>query len=247
MSAVLRPVRQAIGLGLRAVGIRLPLRFGSLRRVTPISRSLGVDRGWPIDRYYIERFMALHATDIRGAVLEAGGLVSYTTKFGGDRVTRADVMYPTEGHRDGTIVANLETGAGLPEETFDCLILTQVYPFIYDVRRAVANSFRTLKPGGVVLATVPGISQICRYDMMEWGDFWRFTDASAGRLFGDVFGPANVTVESHGNVLAACAFLHGLSSSDLRPAELDYHDRDYQLSISVRAVKQLISSNASST
>ena len=31
------------------------VRFGSLRMVTPISTNWGLDRGLPIDRYYIER------------------------------------------------------------------------------------------------------------------------------------------------------------------------------------------------
>ena len=112
-----------------------------------------------------------------------------------------------------------------------------MYPFIYDVKAAVAHTFRALKPGGVVLATLPGISQICRYDMEQWGDYWRFTDASVRRLFGDVFGADNVSVETYGNVLAVNAFLQGLPSSELRPEELDFNDPDYQLSICVRAVR----------
>ena len=37
--------------------------FGGLRRLTPVSRAFGFDRGLPIDRYYIERFLAAHAED----------------------------------------------------------------------------------------------------------------------------------------------------------------------------------------
>jgi hypothetical protein len=73
--------------------------------------------------------------------------------------------------------------------------------------------------------------------MNRWGDYWRFTDASARRLFGDVFGTENVIVETRGNVLAACAFLHGLANHELTKSELDYTDIDYQMLITVRAVK----------
>jgi hypothetical protein len=38
-----------------------------------------------------------------------------------------------------------------------------------------------LKPGGVLLATVSGISQISRYDMYRWGDYWRFTTLIGGK------------------------------------------------------------------
>jgi hypothetical protein len=68
------------------------VRFGSLRRVTPISRQFGLDRGQAIDRYYIESFLARHATDIRGRVLEIGD-DSYTRKFGDGCVTRSDVLH----------------------------------------------------------------------------------------------------------------------------------------------------------
>jgi hypothetical protein len=94
-----------------------------------------------------------------------------------------------------------------------------------------------LKPGGVLLATLPGISQISRYDMDRWGEFWRFTSLSASRLFGEVFGPANVAVEARGNVLVAVAFLQGLAQEDLRRRELDYNDRDYELIVTVRAMR----------
>src|SRR5262245_54268962 len=46
------------------------LRFGDLRRLSPVSRTFGFDRGLPIDRYYIESFLAEHALDIRGRTLE---------------------------------------------------------------------------------------------------------------------------------------------------------------------------------
>jgi hypothetical protein len=89
----------------------------------------------------------------------------------------------------------------------------------------------------VVLATVPGISHIIRYDMDRWGDYWRFTSLSARRVFEREFGEGQVEVEAHGNVLAATGFLYGLAGSELRPAELDQTDRDYEVLITVRAVK----------
>jgi SAM-dependent methyltransferase len=218
-----------------------PVRWGSVRRIMPISSVFGLDRGQPIDRYYIEDFLQRHSDDIRGRVLEIGDS-DYTRKFGGDRVTRFDVLHAVSGNPQATIVGDLATGEGIPGNVFDCMILTQTFLFIYDVRAAVVNAYRALKTGGILLATFPGISQISRYDMDRWGDYWRFTDCSARRLFGDVFGLENVKVETFGNVLAACAFLHGLASHELKQKELDYHDPDYQLLITVRAVKSEVTS-----
>lgn len=212
------------------------VRWGNLRRLTPVSRVFGLDRGQPIDRYYIERFLQKHSADIRGRVLEIGNS-TYTRQFGRQQVTCSEVLHVTAGNPRATVIGNLETAEGVPQECFDCVILTQTLPYIYDIKAAVANVYAALKPGGVLLATLSGISQISRYDMERWGDYWRFTSLSARRLFEEVFPPANVTVEAHGNVLAAIAFLHGLASHELSGQELDFHDPDYEVSIMLRAVK----------
>jgi glycosyltransferase involved in cell wall biosynthesis len=243
-----RLARATLPVGLRTwVGARLPglggapgtqrVRFGSLRRLTPVSRRFGWDRGGlPVDRYYIERFLEEHAGDIAGHVLEVRD-DAYTRRFGGTKVTRADVLHPTTGNPNATIVADLTSADHVPGDTFDCIVLTQVLPFILDVQAAVRTLHRLLRPGGVVLATMPGISQIVRYDMERWGDYWRFTSLSARRLFECGFPEGEVRVETHGNVLAATAFLQGLSSRELRPDELDHIDPEYEVLITVRAVK----------
>jgi glycosyltransferase involved in cell wall biosynthesis len=212
------------------------VRFGNLRRVRPISRLFGSDRGRCIDRYYIENFLTKNTQDIRGNVLEIGD-ASYTRKFGRERVTNSAVLHVTPSNPQATLIGDLATGAGIPASAFDCMILTQTFPFIYDVKGAIANAYAALKPGGVLLATFPGISQISRYDMDRWGEFWRFTTLSARRLFEEIFPAENVTIEAKGNVLAAIAFLHGLAAEELRQEELDYHDPNYEVSITVRAVK----------
>jgi len=212
------------------------IRFGALRRLDPFSRRFGIDRGKPIDRYFIEPFLEKYGGDILGRVLEIGDS-RYTRMFGAGRVTRSDVLHAVQGNPEATLVGSLETGEGIPDNAFNCMILTQVLHVIYDVKAAIANCFRALKPGGVLLVTFPGISQISRYDMDRWGDYWRLTSLSARRLFEEAFPAENVTVEAWGNVLVAVAFLHGLAADELRQKELDYRDPDYEVLITVRAVK----------
>lgn len=212
------------------------VQFGSLRRLQPISRIFGLDRGLPIDRYYIERFLFGQELDIKGCVLEIGD-DSYTRKFGGDRVSKSEVLHIEEGNLKATIVADLTRADHIASETFDCIICTQTLQCIYDVLAATRTLHRILKPGGVLLATFSGISQISRYDMDRWGDYWRFTDRSARQLFCEVFGPDNVTIATCGNVLVACGYLHGLGAHEINRSELDYHDPDYQVLITVRAIK----------
>ena len=202
------------------------VRFGDLRRTQPISREYGYDRGQPVDRYYIERFLSRHANEIHGRVIEIGD-AAYTRQFGGTHVTKSDVLHVDESNPTATIVGDLADGDHIPASTFDCFVLTQTLQLIYDVRAALATVYRILKPGGVVLATVPGISQISND---EWGKtwYWAFTSLSARCLFEEVFPKGSVQVESHGNVLAATAFLQGLATHELRQEELDFADREYR-------------------
>jgi SAM-dependent methyltransferase len=214
------------------------VRFGDLRRLTPISKDkFGWDRGTPIDRYYIERFLSEHTQDIRGRVLEIQD-DTYTRKFGGTRVTHSDVLHVAEGNPKATIVADLTSADQIPSDTFDCIIITQTLQVIYDVRAALRHLYRILKPGASMLATFPGISHIPRYDMDNWGDYWRFTTLSARVLFEETFGRDNFTVVAHGNVLVATAFLYGLAEEELTKEELDCRDPDYEVTIGVRALKR---------
>lgn len=210
--------------------------LGSLRRVHPISRVFGFDRGRCIDRYYIDQFLQTHAPDIRGRVLEVADN-EYTRRWGGSRVTRSDVLHAAPGNRKATIVADLASGENLPSRAFDCLLFTQTLQHIYDTKAALRTIGRILAPGGVFLVTVPGISQISRYDMDRWGDFWRFTTLSLSRLLEEVFPAEQIAVTAYGNVLTATAFLHGLASEELSARELDFHDADYELLIAARAQK----------
>jgi SAM-dependent methyltransferase len=228
--------RQRIRLRWPVVGF---VRFGNLRRVRPISKVFGLDRGARercIDIYYIERFLLEHAGDISGRVLEVGDN-AYTRKFGGARVVQSDVLHARADNPNATIVTDLTVGDQIPSDAFDCIICTQTLQFIYDVHAAVRTLYRILRPGGVLLATFTGISQISRYDMDRWGDYWRFTTKSAERLIGECWPSNGLSVETHGNVLLCVAYLHGLTIHELKTEELEYRDPDYPLVITVRAVK----------
>lgn len=216
------------------------VRWGNLRRVTPISVPWPNYRGAPIDRYYIEKFLATYAEDIQGRVLELGD-ASYTKRFGGDRVTKSDVLHAREGNPAATIVADLTCADHIPSEIFDCIILTQALLLIYDLRAAIQTLHRILKPGGVLLVTVPGITQIIRNDMEVYGQYWSFTEQSAQKLFAEVFVGSNITTATFGNVLTATGFLYGLATGELSQQELDYHDPNYQLIIGVKVVKSTVS------
>jgi SAM-dependent methyltransferase len=224
--------------------LRRRLKFARLRRLEPSSRIYGFDRGTPIDRYYTEHFLARHAGlesyvegDVRGRVLELGD-DRYAKQFGRD-VERLDVLHLQAGNPAATIVGDLVSGEGLPDEAFDCILCALTLHLIYDVHDAVRSLQRMTAPGGVVLATFPGISRTVRPDADRTGDFWRMTTRSARLLFEEAFDPRDVEVEAYGNVVSAMAWLHGLAAEELTSEELDARDPDYEVLVAVRAVKGL--------
>lgn len=212
------------------------VRFGSFRRVHPIDAEFGFRWGQVIDRYYIEKFLQQYASEIHGIVLEVAD-DGYTKRFGGKRVSRSDVLHYTNDNAKATIVADLTDASQIASNTFDCIILTQTLQFIYDLRAAAKTLHRILKPGGTLLVTCHGTSQISQYDMQHWGEYWRLTSLSARKLFTEVFPEPCVTVRAYGNVLSATAFLHGLTVQELRREELDYHDPHYEVLVAARIVK----------
>jgi SAM-dependent methyltransferase len=228
----LRPLRSAYVDWRR----RRPVDLGALRRTTPIDPNWGFERGTPIDRVYVERFVGGHAPDIRGRVLEIAA-PDYTTAFGSG-VTRSDILMAKEGNPEATIVGDLADAPQIPSDSFDCAIVTQTLQFVYDVRAALATLHRILAPGGVLLATVPGITKISPPEDAEYGEWWHYTGRSARRLAEEAFGVGNVEVATFGNVLAASGFLYGLAASDLKPEELDAHDPLYEVIVGLRAVKR---------
>jgi SAM-dependent methyltransferase len=205
-------------------------------RTEPVSRRFGLDRGTPIDRRYIEAFLREHAPLVRGRTLEVGER-RYGPLVGGGRVTECLAIHAAPDPGSGLARGDLTDPATLPDGTIDCFICTQTFNFIYALEDAARGAHRVLRPGGVLLATVAGISQISRYDMERWGDFWRFTPASLERLLAGAFG-AGVETRGYGNVLAATAFLQGLAVEDLPdPGRLDLHDPDYPVVVAAVARK----------
>jgi hypothetical protein len=211
------------------------VRMGHFKRVQPFSREFGYDRGGPVDRYYIENFLFAASDAIQGHVLEVGEK-TYTMRFGGSRVVKSDVLHITADNPEATIVGDLSDAPHIPDNTFDCIVLTQTLQLIYNCKGALQTCYRILKPGGKLLLTVPGISHI---DAGEWGKYWMwsFTSYSLQRMMTEVFEPGKVDIRHYGNVLVATAFLYAMGAPELTKAQLDHNDPQYQVIITAQATK----------
>ena len=182
-------------------------------------------RGQAIDRYYIDQFLAKRIRNILPATcLKLAITHTYTQKFGHD-VSHSVVM-----NGNHAVVEDLTDISTLPKEKFGCIIATQTLNFIFDVSKAIDGIAYLLEDTGAALITVAGISQIWRFDMDRWGDYWRFTDKSLKKLFEDK-GFVIEYMETYGNCLVATSFIRGMSARELSRKQLDYKDRDYLLTI----------------
>lgn len=212
------------------------IKWGDLRRVNPISKVYGYDRGGPIDRYYIENFLKEHSNVIKGRVLEIGDN-EYTMKFGKEKVKKSDILHVHSGNPKATFVGDLAEANHIPSEAFDCIVLTQTLHLIYDYHKALDTCYRILKPGGTLLLTVPGIVQIAGD---EWGKnwLWSFTDMSIQLMLNKTF-QSGYEIEKFGNVLSATSLLQGIGVKEITKEELDYKDPLYQVIITAKATKRL--------
>ena len=219
----------------RRFGERL-LRFGpdDLRRTTPLHPAYGYHRGTPVDRHYMETFLAAEASLVRGAGIEIAE-DRYLTRFGGNRLNSV-TTFQLEGEGPGRLVGDLCQPETLPADLFDSFICTQTLSFLFDVPAALRGCHRVLRPGGSLLLAVAGTTHISRYDADRWGDYWRFTPQSIERLLRPVFGDG-IRICAYGNVLAATAMLHGIVTEELTAAELAAHDPDYPVTICAVATK----------
>jgi glycosyltransferase involved in cell wall biosynthesis len=238
----------------RALGLRRPapapppvgrVRFGSPGRSSPISSNWGWDRGLPVDRRFIENYLEQHIESLQGRLLEVGD-DRYSRRFGGDRVERLDILHVSEGNPQATLVGDLATADHLPSDEFDCIVLTQTLQYVYDLPAAMRTLHRILKPGGVLLATVPGISRTeqekdaPRLEEPErWKEarYWSFTPTAVARLAAEAFSPAQFEVETYGNVWGATAFLHGLAAEELPREALEVQDPAFPVLITLTARK----------
>jgi hypothetical protein len=214
--------------------LRHPAWLGNIRRLAPLSRNWGLDRGTPIDRYYIESFLRQNQEAIHGDILEVRDR-RYTEMFGLN-IKHVDVIDIVQENQDATIVTDLAAADAIPTGAFDCFILTQTLQYIYDNRLALYHVRRVLREGGNVLATLPAVNRID--SRHRDSDLWRYTTASARALFGEMFGFEQVLVCTFGNVLAGVGFLVGMAAEEFSAQELTSRDVDFPVLIGVRATKQ---------
>jgi SAM-dependent methyltransferase len=181
----------------------------------------GEGRGTPVDRWYIERYLHRHAGLISGHVLEVKSDL-YASELGAREVEVVDI---NASNARASVIGDLCDPTTLPTGHYEAAIVTQTLQVVRDPHAAVRNLINSLRPGGVLLITVPCVSRL-----VDASDRWRWTPLGLQELL-TANGPAGMTVdvEGLGNGLAGRAFLFGLAAEDLVPAALLTEDPEYPL------------------
>jgi SAM-dependent methyltransferase len=210
-------------------------RWGNLRRLEPFSASFGFDRGTPIDRYYMAQFFLTHSEAFRGI---AGEVVSssYLEAFGGGRIEKVSIIDNDPTNKQATMIADLSVEGSLPAAHFDVLVVTQLLQYVERPEQVIGICMGALRPGGTLLLAVPALTAHDRHERQD-RDYWRFWPAGLVHTIQRAAPEARRVVTDYGNLVAAVAFLQGLSAEELERAELDHHDPHYPVVICARLDK----------
>jgi hypothetical protein len=200
-----------------ARGYGLP-RWGNLRRTTPFSSTFGFERGTPIDRHYLHRFLDANRALITGDVLEVQ-TNGYTQRFG--QLVRRSATFDIVPSFNPTYLCDLaHCDEVVPSAAFDCVLLPNTLQHLRELDRCLAQLRRIVRAGGALLASAAGLLPLTG----DVPDLWRFSPDGWRDKLSRAWPDAEVSVTGHGNCLAAVASQLGLAVEELTAPELDAYD-----------------------
>ncbi|SBO44885.1 glycosyltransferase [Cyanobium sp. NIES-981] len=206
----------------------------------PFCPTWGLSRGLPVDRYYVDRFLSRHAGDIRGDVLEVGD-DGYSRRFGTAELVNVDILDINQNNGLATVIADLcDPPPDLLPDHYDCIVITQVLQNTKDPLAAIRTLRAITRPGGVILCTCPAISRVSPVAEEQEHWYWSFYIPTVRLLFQQAgFRPADLLIDTWGNLRVTTAFLWGLAQEDLTEADYRVQDPGFPLITTIRATKAL--------
>jgi Methyltransferase domain len=197
----------------------------------PLSDNYGFDRGTPLDRRYIEAFLARRQDALHGAVLEVGD-DRYSRRFSAPSQTTVVDVDRTNPH--ATLIADLCEPTSLPAGAYDCVVLAETLHLLPAPAACIANCQQALVSGGSLLVTVPALKRLS--PSRPKSDYWRFTPAGLELLFEQTWdGP--FTIESFGNLRVCLGFLCAQVVEDLDDDDFARNDPRFPLTVVAHARK----------
>ncbi len=210
-----------------ARGYGLP-RWGNLRRTAPFSATFGFERGTPVDRYYLHRFLDANRARITGDVLEVQ-TSGYTRRYGTD--VRRSATFDIVPLFEPTYLCDLAHCEDVvPSAAFDCVLLPNTLQHLRELDRCLSQLMRIVRPGGWILASAAGLLPLTG----DVPDLWRFSPDGWRDTLARAWPGADLTVAGNGNCLASVAAQLGLALEELTDAELDVEDPRFPVLTTIR-------------
>jgi SAM-dependent methyltransferase len=199
----------------------------------PLSDDYGFDRGTPVNRRYIESFLAEHQADVHGSMLEIGDS-RYSEAFGQGRVAVFTVVDIETSNRKATLIADLIATESLNRDSYDCILLVETLHLLGEPGTCLENCWRALRPHGTLLITVPALKRLSPSHPET--DYWRFTPAGLEALMTRRW-PGQFSVSAYGNLRACIAFLLGHVVEECDGNDMDVPDARFPLTVAAHARK----------
>jgi SAM-dependent methyltransferase len=205
------------------------VNWGSLGAYVPISTGFGFERGTPIDRYYLNRFIEEVRSQVRGVVIEIGGSLNNRTVYNFVNAREYHAMDLIQ-RPDVDIVGNAEDPAAFPASSIDSVIAFNVLEHCREPWVVIDNALLWLKPGGALFCMVPNAQRIHKMP----GDYWRPLPQAVSWMLRR-FSTHQLRV--YGNPIALVASFMGIASEEVPRRDLDFFNPDYPVATCAVAIK----------
>jgi SAM-dependent methyltransferase len=117
---------------------------------------------------------------IHGSVLDLGSKSRLSTYYNCLQVADGtDIIFTDIKANDGVVRVNVEEPLPFADSSFNFVLSFHLFEHVYDYRMAVSEIYRVLKPGGVLLVSVPFMHKYHG----DPDDFWRLTDSAMIKTF----------------------------------------------------------------
>ncbi|WP_083733561.1 class I SAM-dependent methyltransferase [Actinomadura sp. CNU-125] len=203
--------------------------WGQLRRLTPICPAFGKSRGTPIDRHYLDQFIAEVRSQVSGEVVEIGGRDGNRDAYGFTKAARYRGM-DIAADPEVSLLCDATDPASLPPECLDAVVAFNVLEHTARPWEVVANMWRWLRPGGTAYCMVPNAQRVHEAP----NDYWRPLPAALTAMFHDW---SERRVRQYGNPLTVIASYMGVPAEELDAAELDAYHPEYPVASCIIAHK----------
>lgn len=193
------------------------VEFGDFKRFWPFSHQFGFDRGGPVDRYYLKKFVQAIHPKVRGRCLEIGGSLgnNRSYQFAVDEFRTLDL--PAVGD---DLVGDAADPQLFDQGSWDSIVAFHVLEHCPDPFAVVSNLHRWLTPHGHAFVVVPCAQRVHNFP----GDYWRFMPDGLRVLFKSF---SEVIVSAYGNPLTLVSNYLGLSHKELVAEDMDFVHPDY--------------------